>query len=380
MTTFLVPKNNAYSTMASGIDDNDLALTVATGEGARFPTTFPFHITIDSEILSCTDRTADVLTVTRGAESTTPAAHLTAATVRLNITAEAISELGTAINLRLLISEIDDSPADGVTTAPISSNWAYDHVAAADPHTGYLLESLYDADSIVAATSNDTPSKIDLAEQTLVGRLTGGHPAAITIGIGDNNIVQVDGTLEDNDFAYATANGIEGKTAAESLTLLLAATMAESDTLKLASKSSLHIPTLATTLTDGHWEGITVAGVVGTAAGQILGDLCYFNPATNEWLLTDADAVATALGTLGICLVAGAENDASTYLLWGRVRADAAFPTFTALTTLYMSGTPGDITETAPTGSSGIIRVLGYSVNANEIFFQPDTGYVTLKA
>lgn len=206
----------------------------------------------------------------------------------------------------------------------------------------------------------------------------GDHVHAINHAITDNHLLTVDGTLEDNDFAYATANGIEGKTAAESLTLLLAATMAESDTLKLASKSSLHIPTLATTLTDGHWEGITVAGVIGTAAGQIFGALCYFNPATNEWLLCDADAAATAKGTLGICLDAGAENDASTYLLWGRVRADAAFPALTALTTTYMSGTAGEITETAPTGSSGIIRVLGYSVNANEIFFQPSTDYYTL--
>ena len=26
-----------------------------------------------------------------------------------------------------LITDIDDTPVDGVTTAPISSNWAYDH-------------------------------------------------------------------------------------------------------------------------------------------------------------------------------------------------------------------------------------------------------------
>lgn len=39
------------------------------------------------------------------------------------------------------ISDVDDTPVNGVTTAPISSNWAYDHVAAADPHTGYALES-----------------------------------------------------------------------------------------------------------------------------------------------------------------------------------------------------------------------------------------------
>lgn len=41
----------------------------------------------------------------------------------------------------LLVANIDDTPVNGVTTEPISSNWAFDHVAAADPHTGYRLES-----------------------------------------------------------------------------------------------------------------------------------------------------------------------------------------------------------------------------------------------
>jgi hypothetical protein len=41
----------------------------------------------------------------------------------------------------LLIADIDDAPVNNETSAPISSNWAYDHVAAADPHTGYRLES-----------------------------------------------------------------------------------------------------------------------------------------------------------------------------------------------------------------------------------------------
>jgi len=42
---------------------------------------------------------------------------------------------------KLSIADIDDTPVDGVVNAPISSNWAYDHVAAADPHTGYLKEA-----------------------------------------------------------------------------------------------------------------------------------------------------------------------------------------------------------------------------------------------
>nr|MDD5510922.1 hypothetical protein [Dehalococcoidales bacterium] len=94
--TYKVPKNNAYSTLASGIDDVALSLSVAAGEGVRFPDTFPFHITIDSEILECTNRAVDTLTVTRSAESTSAATHDAGAAVRLNITAEAITELQTA--------------------------------------------------------------------------------------------------------------------------------------------------------------------------------------------------------------------------------------------------------------------------------------------
>lgn len=41
----------------------------------------------------------------------------------------------------LRIADIDDTPVDTETAAPISSNWAFDHVAAADPHTGYLKEA-----------------------------------------------------------------------------------------------------------------------------------------------------------------------------------------------------------------------------------------------
>jgi hypothetical protein len=36
----------------------------------------------------------------------------------------------TYADLRLLISEIDDAPVDGITNAPISSNWAFDHAAS----------------------------------------------------------------------------------------------------------------------------------------------------------------------------------------------------------------------------------------------------------
>lgn len=92
MPDFLQVKNNAASILNSAITAGATSLTVAAGEGARFPTS-NFHITIDNEILKCTTRTGDVLTVTRAQEGTVAAAHDAAKAVRLNITAEIISEI-----------------------------------------------------------------------------------------------------------------------------------------------------------------------------------------------------------------------------------------------------------------------------------------------
>jgi len=97
-TTFLVPKNDASSTLASGISDSDASLTVASGEGAKFPSTYPFNIRIKDEILQCTNRSTDTLTVTRAQEGTTAVAHASGKAVELVITAKAVSDLNTAVN------------------------------------------------------------------------------------------------------------------------------------------------------------------------------------------------------------------------------------------------------------------------------------------
>jgi len=89
---FLNVKNRAFSTLAANITDTATSLNIATGDGAKFPTS-NFHITIEDEILLCTSRTTDTLTVTRAQEGTTAAAHSAGAKVELRITAEIISQL-----------------------------------------------------------------------------------------------------------------------------------------------------------------------------------------------------------------------------------------------------------------------------------------------
>ena len=79
--------------------------------------------------------------------------------------------------------------------------------------------SLFDANSILAATTDNTPAAVTVAEQTVVCRLTGGAIDDIAIGIADNNIVQMDdASAASAEYARFTANGIEGRTTAEVLT------------------------------------------------------------------------------------------------------------------------------------------------------------------
>jgi hypothetical protein len=86
-----------------------------------------------------------------------------------------------------------------------------------DVSATYVPKALFDAQSVLAATADNTPAAVTVAEQRVVGRLTGGNIDDITIGIADDNILQVDqaSTADDNDYAKFTANGIEGRSYAE---------------------------------------------------------------------------------------------------------------------------------------------------------------------
>ena len=106
-TTFQVAKNRAKSALAADITDTATSLTVTAGEGTKFPSTYPFPITIEDEILKCTNRSTDTLTVERAQEGTAAAAHASGKFVHLRITAKFTSDLHTAVNT------IENKPAFG---------------------------------------------------------------------------------------------------------------------------------------------------------------------------------------------------------------------------------------------------------------------------
>lgn len=54
------------------------------------------------------------------------------------------------------------------------------HAGAADPHAGYVLESLFDANTILKADSDNTPAALTVGASTFVGRKSSGDIAALT--------------------------------------------------------------------------------------------------------------------------------------------------------------------------------------------------------
>ena len=124
ITEFKVAKNNASTSLASAITDVAATLTVATGDGANFPTTADgdFWVSIDSEILLCTSRAGDVLTVTRGQQSTSGAAHDAGAAVELRITAQALTDINDNITVGMLEGWVlDDAQNPSLGTLPVNA-------------------------------------------------------------------------------------------------------------------------------------------------------------------------------------------------------------------------------------------------------------------
>lgn len=130
---------------------------------------------------------------------------------------------------------------------------------------------------------------------------------------------------------------------------------------------------------DGAYSGITITATSGYA--QAFGDLVYLDPTDSRWEAVDANAASgadgDARGILGMVVVAGTDGNACTILLQGVIRADANFPALTINAPVYASETAGDIVVTQPTTTDVVIRVVGFALTADSIYFNPSSDFIT---
>jgi hypothetical protein len=146
-------------------------------------------------------------------------------------------------------------------------------------------------------------------------------------------------------------------------------------TITLAENASIALDPAGSA--DGKYTGITIAGTAG--ATLAFGDLIYLAAADSRWELADADAAATSGDViLGMCvLAAAADGDPTTVLLYGNIRADAAFPALTIGGPAYVGTTAGDIQTAQPSGTDDVIRRVGFALTADELLFNPSNDYTT---
>jgi hypothetical protein len=99
--------NNAHGLLSAGISSGDLSLTLQSGEGALFPSPGSgefFRISLvradlsNQEIVYCTGRSGDVLTIERAKEDTTAIAFFAGDRVRLRPTAGMINDIASVLD------------------------------------------------------------------------------------------------------------------------------------------------------------------------------------------------------------------------------------------------------------------------------------------
>lgn len=168
-----------------------------------------------------------------------------------------------------------------------------------------------------------------------------------------------------NDAAILTAIGAaptESPTFTGTVTIpTLTSTSATADTLAFSR----------TLGTDHTFHGTTITGInAGATIAQF--EAVYYDFTAGEWLLADANGTNTHPAD-GIALAAGTDGNALTVLTQGFVRDDtwnwSAGP-------IYLSGTAGALTQTAPSTSGDKVQIVGKAISADVALFKFDPTYV----
>jgi hypothetical protein len=103
---------------------------------------------------------------------------LTKGTAQIDIAAGAVLNLDTNLTVNTGAVTITGNVAGSTLILPSGSTTL--GTMAAETATNYVLKSLYDANTILSATTDNTPAALTVGEQTIVGRITGGAIAALT--------------------------------------------------------------------------------------------------------------------------------------------------------------------------------------------------------
>ena len=204
--------------------------------------------------------------------------------------------------------------------------------------------------------------------------------ATLTTVTSIKNTSLVVGRDADNDIDFSTDNQINFRVgASDNLTLTTQGVEPTTNggyNLGASAKrfNQVHINHLVfkpTGSTVGDAQGDIVAfGTTSVQAGKV-----YYWDGSN-WTSSDADAVSTGTGLLGVAMATGTASSVGILV--------RGFVTLGATTggsdgdVVYLDTNASRLTSTAPSGSGDVVRVCGYLIDSsnNVVWFQPDGTWV----
>ena len=148
--------NDRQTTLNGAINNSVTSITVT--DGSVFPATGNFRIRIGTELLLVTARSTHVLTVTRGAESSTAASHSSLDTVQLVLTAASLLALITDYTPPTIVTFVLHN-GESVATGTNKTN------AIIVPHAGTITRC--DAYCKTAPTGSDLIMDINKGGTTI---------------------------------------------------------------------------------------------------------------------------------------------------------------------------------------------------------------------
>jgi len=212
---------------------------------------------------------------------------------------------------------------------------------------------------------------------------------AIT-NIGTNSHAQIDSHVADSTIHYTQANitavgtiatGVWNGTAIGDTYISSAATwnakmddLVDDTTPQLGGDLDLNQKSIQldpTPTSDHTWNGEIATMTAGESV--VIGDVCYLKSDGKFWKV-DADAEATTKGFLVMATTSISADATGIFLLNGFIRDDTW--TWTIGAELFCSTTPGNPTETQPSATGDIVRLVGYAYSADIIYFNPDKTYI----
>jgi hypothetical protein len=158
--------NNAFGTLAASINSSATSITLTTGQGARFPTLAGgdyFYATLvdtsnNLEIVKCTARSTDVLTVVRAQESTTARAYNTGDRIEIRITAATFVDATSVYDILTSSTGYFDLPSGTTAQRPgspvegmIRHNASLDTLEFYDTGIWKQVNTSYNIDYLVVA-------------------------------------------------------------------------------------------------------------------------------------------------------------------------------------------------------------------------------------